>query len=88
MPGQLTKFMRDQLSAAWSDEAFLESAEQIASKSLLKELSADEDLRERTWTFVEPLVHRSAAVLSYLASTLSIEAGGQEPRGRDALQEL
>ena len=86
MPGQLTKFMREQLSAAWSDEAFLESAEQIASKSLLKELSADEDLRERTWTFAEPLVHRSAAVLSYLAGTLSIEVGGQEPRGRDALQ--
>ena len=87
MPGQLTEFMRGQLSAAWSDEAFLEGAEQIASKSLLKELSADEDLRERTWTFAEPLVHRTAAVLSYLASTLSIEAEeGREAGGQGALQ--
>ena len=88
MPEQLTEFMRGQLSAAWSDEAFLEGAEQIASKSLLKELSDDEDLRERTWTFAEPLVHRTAAVLSYLASTLSIEAeeGQGEPGGRGALR--
>lgn len=88
MQGQLTEFMRERLAAAWSDEAFLESVEQIASKSLLREMSASDELEKRTWTFVEPVVHRHAAMLSYLAGTLSIEEGQEaEPRRRGALQD-
>ena len=87
MQGQLTEFVRERLSAAWSDEAFLESAEQIASKSLLTEMSASDELQNRTWAFDEPLVHRHAAILSYLARTISIEAGREEhPDRRGALQ--
>lgn len=82
MPEQaLTPFMLDKLSAAWSDDVFHEDASQVMSKSLLKDLSASEDLQNRTWTFDEPLVHRNAAILSYLAGTLSIEAG-REPGGQ------
>lgn len=79
----LTGFMRETLSAAWSDEAFRDGVSQVATKSLLKDLSAAEDMQRRTWTFDEPTIHRGAAVLSYLAGTLSIEAG-QAP-GEDAL---
>lgn len=88
MQGQLTEFMRERLAAAWSDEAFLESVEQIASKSLLREMSASDELEKRTWTFAEPVVHRHAAMLSYLAGTLSIEEGPEaEPRRRGAPQD-
>ena len=80
MAGRLAEFMREQLSAAWSDEAFLAGAEQATSKSLLKELSV-EDGGESRWTFSEPVIHRSAATLSYLASTLSIEEEGGYWRG-------
>ena len=84
----MTEFMRERLSAAWSDEAFLESVDQIASKSLLKEMSASDDLQKRTWTFAEPVVHRHAAMLSYLARTLSIEEGQEAgPDQRGALQD-
>ena len=79
----LTGFMWETLSAAWSDEAFCDGVSQVATKSLLKDLSAAEDMQRRTWTFDEPTIHRNAAILSYLAGTLSIEAG-QAP-GEDAL---
>ena len=84
MAEQLTEFMREEVSAAWSDEAFCDGVAQAESKSLLKELSAAEDLQGRTWTFGEPLLHRSATVLSYLASTLLIEEGGGQgvPQGQ------
>lgn len=86
----LAPFMRDKLAAAWSDEAFREDVSQVTSKSLLKDISAAEDLQRRTWTFDEPLVHRSAATLSYLAGTLSIMAGhktgGQDVPPKQALR--
>ena len=86
MPEQdLASFMLEKLSAAWSDEVLREGASQVESKSLLKDLSAVEDLRKRAWTFDEPLVHRSAAILSYLAGTFSIEMG-REPEEQDVLQ--
>ena len=86
MPEQdLASFMLEKLSTAWSDEVFHEGTSQVESKSLLKDLSAVEDLRKRTWTFDEPLVHRSAAILSYLAGTFSIEMG-REPEEQDVLQ--
>ena len=82
MAGRLTGFMREQLSEAWSDEAFLKGVDRVASRSLLKEVfgeggGQDEDGRASG----EPVVHRSAATLSYLASTVAIEGEEDGRRG-------
>ncbi len=90
MTGQLTEFMREQMSAAWSDEAFRENASQAMSRSILGELAAGR-AREADGAFSEPLLRRSAATLSYLASALSAEDEegwwGRETDGRNGLQE-
>ena len=82
MPGHLAEFMREQLSEAWSDREFLNGADQVASKSLLEEMSAAESGGGGNgWTFSEPLIRRSAATLSYLASTVAVEEGEDGRRG-------
>ena len=82
MPGHLAEFMREQLSEAWSDREFLNGADQVASKSLLEEMSAAESGGGGNgWAFSEPLIRRSAATLSYLASTVAVEEGEDGRRG-------
>ena len=82
--------MREQMSAAWSDEAFRENASQAMSRPLLGELAAGR-ASEAGGPFSEPLLRRSAATLSYLAGALSAEDEegwwGREADGRDGLQE-
>ena len=89
----MAEFMREQLSAAWFDKEFLNGVEQVASKSILEEMSAAEGGGGggNGWTFSEPLIRRSAATLSYLASTIAIEREeemhrGEKMRGRGTPQ--
>ena len=89
LPGQLTGFMREQMSATLSDEAFCENASQAMSRSILGEISA-ERAEKAGGAFSEPLLRRSAATLSYLASALSAEDTewlGRKAGNRDVLQE-
>ena len=90
MPGQLTGFMREEMSAAWSDKAFRENVSRAMSKSILGE-AAGERTDEAGGSFSEPLVRRSAATLSYLAGALSVEREDgwweQGAGGQDGLQE-
>ena len=67
---------------AWEDLPFGESVSQIAAASVVKELQAARPA-DGSWMSAEPNVHLRAACLSYLASALSEDAGGADPRDLD-----
>lgn len=78
----LPAFMRRFVREAWEDLPFGESVSQIAAASVVKELRAARPA-DGGWMPDEPNVHLRAACLSYLASALSEDAGGADPRDLD-----
>ena len=82
MAESLPAFMRRHMCEAWEDLPFGENVSQIAAASVVKELRAARPA-DGGWMPAEPNVHLRAACLSYLASALSEDAGGADPRDLD-----
>ena len=68
--------MRGTVAGAWTESAFADGVSQVASKSILREISAAGGAAGGGWTFSEPDICTRAAALSYMTGALSIGAGG------------